>query len=48
MSESEADGVDGGGVERGLAGDGSDAVGAEEFLHCGAVLHGAVDFYYQA
>ena len=33
MGEGEADGVDGGGVERGLAGDGSDAVGAEELLH---------------
>ena len=34
MGESDADGVDGGGVERGLAGDGSDAVGAEESFHC--------------
>ncbi len=33
MGEGDADGVDGGGVERGLAGDGSDAVGAEELLH---------------
>ena len=48
MSQGQADGVDGGGVEWGLAGDGSDAVGSEELLHCGAVLRGAVDFYYQA
>ena len=31
MGEGEADGEDGGGVEGGLAGDGADAVGAEEF-----------------
>ena len=35
LREREADGVDGGGVERGLAGDGADAVGAEELLHEG-------------
>ena len=35
MRKSEADGVDGGGIERGLAGDATNAVGAEEFLHIG-------------
>jgi hypothetical protein len=33
MGECEADGVDGGGVERGLAGDATNAVGAEKLLH---------------
>ena len=33
VGESEADGVDGGGVERGLAGDATNAVGSEELLH---------------
>ena len=33
VSESKAYCVDGGPVERGLAGDGADAVGAEELLH---------------
>ena len=33
VSEGQADGVDGGGVERGLAGDATNAVGAEKLLH---------------
>ena len=33
MGERQADGVDGGGIERRLTGDGADAVGAEELLH---------------
>jgi hypothetical protein len=33
VRESEADGVNGCGVERGLAGDATNAVGSEEFLH---------------
>jgi len=33
MGDSEADGVDGGGIERGLTGDRADAVGSEELLH---------------
>ena len=39
VGEGEADGEDGGGVEGGLAGDGADAVGAEEFA--GGCGHGA-------
>ena len=33
VRKSEADGVDGGGIQRGLASDGANAVGAEELLH---------------
>ena len=33
MRQREADGVDGGGVERELAGDAANAVGAKELLH---------------
>ena len=36
VREREADGVDGGRVKRGLAGDGANAVGAEELLHAGS------------
>ena len=43
MRQREADGVDGGGVERGLAGDAANAVGAKELLHQ-IFLH----IYYQA
>ena len=33
MGQRKADGVDGGGIERGVAGDATNAVGAEELLH---------------
>ena len=43
VRQREADGVDGGGIEGGLAGDAANAVGAKELLHQ-IFLH----IYYQA
>jgi hypothetical protein len=48
VAEGQADGVDGGDVERGLTGDTADAVGSEELLHACVVLRIGVEFYYQA